>query len=182
MNTTPEFTPWPKIARLNRICTITEKLDGTNASILITDTNEFYAGSRTRWITPDNDNYGFAKWAYDHKDELITGLGPGHHFGEWWGTGIQRRYNIPDKRFSLFNTHKWNTQTPPPACCSVVPVLFTGLFTTALVTKAIEHLKLHGSMAAFGFMNPEGIVIYHHAAKTYYKVTLDKDNEPKSLT
>ncbi|MCJ7726507.1 MAG: hypothetical protein MUP76_09000, partial [Acidimicrobiia bacterium] len=46
----------------------------------------------SRWITPEVDNYGFARWVKDHEEELRTGLGAGLHFGEWWGQGIQRRY------------------------------------------------------------------------------------------
>lgn len=49
--------------------------------------------SRTRWITPEDDNYGFAKWANENKEELLK-LGIGQHFGEWWGSGIQRGYNL----------------------------------------------------------------------------------------
>lgn len=43
-----EFNGFPKIYRLSRECIITEKIDGTNASILITDDNEIFAGSRTK--------------------------------------------------------------------------------------------------------------------------------------
>ena len=31
------FEAWPKIARLNRDCIITEKIDGTNAAVIVTD-------------------------------------------------------------------------------------------------------------------------------------------------
>lgn len=65
-----EFVPFKKIGRLSRMCTITEKIDGTNASVFIGEDGEFLTGSRTRWITPEDDNYGFAKWAQTHKDEL----------------------------------------------------------------------------------------------------------------
>jgi len=45
-----EFVSFPKIARLSRECVITEKIDGTNASIYIgNDGNEnpvFLTGSR----------------------------------------------------------------------------------------------------------------------------------------
>jgi hypothetical protein len=58
-----EFQEFPKIARLSREIIITEKIDGTNAQILITEEGDFLIGSRTRWITPQDDNYGFAKWA-----------------------------------------------------------------------------------------------------------------------
>src|SRR5690349_11912868 len=98
-----EFEAFNKIARLSRNCTITEKIDGTNACIAISDDGkDFFIGSRSRWITPEDDNFGFARWATEHREELLL-LGPGRHWGEWWGAGIQRRYGVPEKRFSLFN-------------------------------------------------------------------------------
>ena len=105
--TMTEFQEFQKIARLSRNCSITEKIDGTNACIYIGEDGEFLTGSRTRWITPEDDNYGFAKWALAHKDELMA-LGPGRHFGEWWGSGCQRGYGLTngEKRFSLFNTSR----------------------------------------------------------------------------
>ena len=176
-----EFKKFPKIARLSRNCTITEKIDGTNASIFISeDGAEFLIGSRTRWITPETDNHGFARWATEHKAELL-GLGAGHHFGEWWGLGIQRAYGQKEKRFSLFNTSRWNAENPPPACCSVVPVLFSGIFSSTAVDDALDTLRKGGSWAAPGFMQPEGVVIYQTAGRCYFKKTLLKDDEPKSL-
>ena len=173
-----EFREFQKIARLSRDCVITEKLDGTNASVYIGEDGAFLVGSRTRWITPENDNYGFARWAFDHKEELLL-LGHGHHFGEWWGAGVQRRYGLTEKRWSLFNTHRWSDPVARPSCCHVVPVLAQGVFHSALVDEALELLRSHGSQAAPGFANPEGIVIYHAAAKTLFKKTLDKDDEWK---
>jgi hypothetical protein len=172
-----EFEGFQKIARLSRQCTITEKIDGTNACVAISDDGDFFTGSRTRWIVPGNDNFGFAKWAHEHKEELLL-LGPGRHFGEWWGAGIQRRYGQTEKRFSLFNTSRWQ-ETPPPACCSVVPVLYHGIFTSTAADEALELLRSKGSHAAPGFMQPEGIIIYQSAARMYFKKTLDKDDEWK---
>lgn len=57
-----EFQPFEKIFRLNRDCIATEKIDGTNALVAISDDLEIKAGSRSRWITPENDNMGFAKY------------------------------------------------------------------------------------------------------------------------
>jgi hypothetical protein len=177
-----EFEPFQKIARLSRECTITEKIDGTNACIFIGEDGDFRTGSRTRWITPEDDNYGFAKWAYANRDELLK-LGPGRHFGEWWGQGIQRNYSQPRKIFSLFNTSKWLDPEGRPACCGVVPVLYSGPIEEFGVMKGVKAaLKLlmeDGSKAAPGFMKPEGIVIYHHAANLYFKKTLDRDEEWK---
>lgn len=176
-----EFLEFPKIARLSRECTITEKIDGTNASIFIGEDGEFLTASRTRWITPEEDNYGFSRWAHEHKDELIK-LGPGHHFGEWWGQGIQRRYGLDEKRFSLFNTKKWMSNPDRPLCCSVVPTLFEGMFTTYHATVALKELEVNGSAAHRGFLKPEGIIIWHHAARMYFKKTIDKDEEYNGKT
>ena len=117
-----DFVGFSKIARLSREMVITEKIDGTNGCIFIGEDGEFLVGSRSRWITPENDNHGFARWVYDHKNELMS-LGPGRHFGEWWGSGIQRGYGLTkgEKRFSLFNVKRWKEERP--SCCYVVPVL-----------------------------------------------------------
>ncbi len=180
-----EFTTFRKIARLSRRCVITEKIDGTNGQILITEDGKFYAGSRSRWlVTPEDesltsDNFGFGRWALEHKEELIKGLGIGRYFGEWWGAGIQRKYGLKEKRFSLFNTEIWGDATVRPACCSVVPVLFDGMFDTVLIQDCVNRLKTEGSLAAPGFDKPEGIVVYHVAAGQYFKKTLENDETPK---
>lgn len=168
---------FPKIARLNRDIVITEKIDGTNAQITITEDDQFLVGSRNRWIVPGDDNYGFAFWAHEHKDELME-LGVGTHFGEWWGRKIGRAYDLDHKRFSLFNTHRWNEQRP--ACCGVVPVLYQGPFSELKICGCEFKLISEGSVAAPGFMNPEGIVIFHTAANSYFKATLKNDEKPKS--
>lgn len=193
-----EFQAFPKMARLSRECIVTEKIDGTNGQILITEDGGFFVGSRTRWVTPENDNHGFARWAYDHKEELMQ-LGAGRHFGEWWGQGIQRKYGLTEKRFSLFNVTRWclhdeepkqiptadpriiKMQDVLPACCGLVPILYRGLFTTEAVELAITGLQMTGSQAAPGFMNPEGIVVYHIAGNVGFKKTIEKDEEPKSF-
>lgn len=191
------FQPFPKLSRIMRGCVITEKLDGTNAQIYIVDPealeNEeyedvsqtepvvvfssgvrMYAGSRTRLITPGKttDNYGFAGWVSDNAADLAK-LGEGRHFGEWWGQGIQRGYGLTEKRFSLFDTHKWPDVRPRPSCVSVVPVLHHGEFSSEQVELAMALLKMRGSQAAPGFKDPEGVVIYHEAAKVSFKRTFD---------
>lgn len=178
--TMPPFIPMQKIGRLTRGCTVTEKIDGTNASIFIDENLKFFTGSRSRWITPNDDNYGFSKWAHLHKDELMQ-LGIGLHFGEWWGRGIQRNYGLQEKRFSLFNTNRWGDDHVRPACCSVVPILFNGTFTSEAIELALQELRINGSKAVPGWMTPEGLVVYHHATKQLFKKTLDKDEQPKSL-
>lgn len=181
-----DFEPFPKLARLSRECTITEKLDGTNAQIVIRKTaddlpNEnvvavvgdhiLYAGSRTRFIRPGKttDNYGFAAWVADNASELVQ-LGEGRHFGEWWGKGIQRGYGLAEKRFSLFHTQGIAAL---PACVSVVPTLYRGEFKTEIIEGTLNRLAVAGSYAAPGFMNPEGVVIFHEHARVAFKKTFD---------
>lgn len=173
-----DFVEFPKIPRLSRECVVTEKIDGTNGCIYIGADGEFLVGSRTRWITPEADNHGFARWAYANKDELMK-LGPGRHFGEWWGQGIQRGYDLKEKRFSLFNVIRWGDDAARPACCHVVPTLIRGDFHSDLIGAAMRHLREHGSVASPGFARPEGVVIYHVAGNLYFKKTIEKDEERK---
>jgi len=172
-----EFEKFASIARWSRDVVVTEKIDGTNAQILITEDGGFFTGSRKRWITPDNDNAGFSRWAHEHKEELITELGFGRHYGEWWGCGIQRKYGIDEKRFSLFNVKKWEGHV---GICGVVPVLWRGEMDNLDIPILMECLQEDGSYAAPGFMKPEGIVIYHMQGGILFKKTFESDAKGKS--
>lgn len=143
--TFPTFVEFPKMPRLSREIIVTEKIDGTNAQVHITEDGRIFAGSRSRWITPANDNFGFAAWVETNRQALLT-LGPGSHFGEWWGAGIQRRYGQDCKRFSLFNVDRWGEIRPE--CCDVVPVLYRGDFDTRAIDEVVESLRQCGSEAA----------------------------------
>lgn len=175
-----EFEAFPKIYRFNREVIVTEKIDGTNAQVCVELDGTVKAGSRNKWITPEADNYGFAKWVKDHEDELRTGLGTGIHYGEWWGQGIQRRYDLKEKRFSLFNVSRW-TDDVRPKCCHVVPTLWTGKLDEFDRADQLQKLADHGSYAAPGFMKPEGIVIFHVPSGYLFKATIEKDDQPKGL-
>jgi hypothetical protein len=183
MTETIEFQAFPKMARLAREIIVTEKIDGTNAQVFIADDGvTVMAGSRTRWITPAEDNHGFARWVADNTAELLR-LGPGRHFGEWWGSGIQRKYGLTgdDKRFSLFNVSRWSDPEVRPACCGVVPTLYRGPFSEFEIAQALDGLAKNGSVAAPGFTKPEGVIVFHVAAQIGFKRTLEKDDEPKSM-
>jgi hypothetical protein len=245
-----DFEPFPKVPRLMKDICITEKIDGTNAGILIEEilpgdpdpapdetvvsikesNYAVYASSRTRWITPDKDNYGFARWVEENATTLVRDLGSGMHFGEWWGAGIQRRYGQLNKWFSLFNIRKWGAQEAKtdPRCekrhfsgvsmsgqgeckvnpktglkwCAcrnerpiatfltdrmgVVPVLYEGPLYDgdpkwdAPWFRELDRLAVTGSVAAPGFMNPEGIMVFHTAAGQMFKFTLEGDGHKEN--
>ena len=177
-----EFNAFPKIPRLNRDIVITEKIDGTNAAIGITVDGDIYAQSRKKVITLEEDNFGFAAWVSKNKLELISTLGPGLHFGEWWGHGIQRGYGLlkGERRFSLFNVKRWKDVGLTEYGLTVVPTLYEGPFHTDAAKDCIQSFKYQGSVAARGFDRPEGIIIYHSAANQMFKVTVEDDHTSKA--
>lgn len=203
-----DFIPWPKTPRLFRDVTITEKIDGTNAAVHIrrgisishpstfdaiplrpgeayVDGYVWHVGaqSRNRLIYPgkSTDNSGFAAWVYANARDLVEHLGEGLHYGEWWGCGINRNYGLEGRRFSLFNTDKWGDLDVQVGGVEVgpVPVLWRGGFDTIAIAGTLAKLRDEGSVAAPGFMNPEGIVVFHHASRNVFKVTLDKQDAGK---
>lgn len=171
-----QFQDFGKLYRLTREMIITEKIDGTNAQVVVFESGDIRAASRNKWISPTDDNAGFAKWVEANKEELLK-LGPGRHFGEWWGQGIQRTYGLKEKRFSLFNVGRWGEERP--TCCHLVPVLYTGMFDTGKVAEVLAELGKTGSQAAPGFTLPEGIVIFHKPSQYLFKKTFVKDEGGK---
>jgi len=188
------FEKFRKVGRMNKLCTITEKIDGTNAQIAFDEEGNFLVGSRQRQIWPNGtdgmkgcDNQGFAQWVHANHEELFAYLGPGRHYGEWAGSGIQRRYGMSEKRFYLFNTFRFQTEDNPipeilsSAGLSVVPIIYEGPFSTEAVERAMQYLSTNGSSIAV-YDNPEGVIIYHHGMRTYSKVTFDFDEGKWSNT
>lgn len=214
MRSTPlfEFESFPKLTRLTKTMIITEKLDGTNAQVVVEDIGEagtrngfmypkttictvehagreyaLRAGSRNKYLIREADNFGFAKFVEENAHELVK-LGEGRHFGEWWGSGINKRYgSVLEKGqrfFSLFNVGMWRTdpaviydqgavpervweevaegkQALAPKCCRVVPILDAGPFDLQAVHAAMDGLRMLGSVAAPGCMNPEGVIVFY---------------------
>lgn len=192
-----EFVKWPSTPRLFREVIVTEKVDGTNAAIqikvgrpehgyekLVMKDGIAYsiaAQSRKRIIVPENDNFSFAFWVWDNGAQLIDILGPGIHFGEWWGKGIQRGYGSEWREFSLFNVKKHQNvlDAVGPAYINTVPVLYEGVFSEAHILNTLWNLEKDGSQAAPGFKNPEGICVFHTQSRQVYKVTLDHNDSHK---
>ena len=174
----PEFVEWPKIKRLSnaRPMVITEKIDGTNGQVYVPEdpSQPVLAASRNCWLNPPhNDNYNFGAWVAANQ-QALRALGPGRHYGEWWGIGVQRGYNIFERRFSLFTPWKYTklSEHPDydPNVTRVVPTLYSGPnLSTAEIKAFVEEFYQKGSVAAPGFMKPEGVVI--EAYDTRWKVT-----------
>lgn len=173
----PEFIAYSKIPRHRRNIIITEKIDGTNAVLHISEDGVITAGSRTRWIAPGNtDNHGFAQWVEDNHEDLLK-LGTGYRFGEWYGQGVNRGYGLKEKRLALF-------REPPgdiPDCCELTPRIYEGPNDEYWIQRTLDLLREQGSYAVPGYMNPEGIVIFHTAGRFLTKITLKGDEIPKGL-
>lgn len=177
----PEFKDFGKISRLRTIeCLITEKIDGTNAQILVPEdpTLPVLAGSRNRFIDVVHDNFGFASFVAEHA-EMFRRLGPGRHFGEWWGQGIGRRYDQPLKRLSLFNVDRYarmgGLPEGLPSNVDLVPVLYRGAIDTLVIQATIDALYALGSVAVPGWMKPEGVIVQIPSAGVRWKVTDNGD-------
>lgn len=171
-----EFKHWPKIPRIeNEAWAITEKIDGTNGVIAIDEDNHIYVGSRNRWLDLHDDNHGFYKWTMENEEDLLK-LGPGYHYGEWYGQGIQRGYGLKEKRFALFYLSKTAIK---PDCCEIVSTInvfdhdkgMRGLRTA--IWLSLDLLQTAGSVHVPGYTKPEGIIIRSFLTGQRYKYILE---------
>jgi hypothetical protein len=207
------YPAFGSIPRLHRDVTITEKIDGTNGlisieevdadeaafqeavasddSVVVHQVDRFYvvkAGSRNRWLRRGADNYGFCQWVFNNSTLLASDLGPGLHYGEWFGKGIQHGYGLTEKYFALFNSHRWEDAEFITPNLTVVPVLATttGHNLNRRVQEWLAALDAHGSAVANRLgvqtkVKAEGVIVYHSASGHYYKATVENDATPKSL-
>jgi RNA ligase len=172
-----EFKTFPKIQPIGKLyMTITQKLHGTNAQILIEEyPNQVImsVGSRTRWLSLDDDNYGFARWAYENQAQLVEKLGLGRHFGEWCGAGINNGEGLTEKTLCLFNHQRWAGKDLPKNV-TTVPVLYHGKCDINKVDAVMNDLREQGSRLVPGFMHPEGVVI--EVGGEFYKRVFDPED------
>lgn len=191
------FKPMAKIPRLHGDCHVSEKIDGTNGCVEFADFGEWLgmaACSRNRRLVSilwkkdqefdptvkwegKGDNYGFGAWVVKNFLTLRM-LGYGRHFGEWWGQGIQRTYDLEEKRFSLFRVPKHMPEVFPTIGVGVVPQL--GTCDVGELDLVLAQMRLEGSTAAPGYMNPEGIVAFHERSGALLKLTFESG--PKGTT
>lgn len=157
-----QFRKWPKIKRLTDTeMVITQKLDGTNAQILFADYStpdsiRCMVGSRNKWLI-EGDNFGFKAFVTEHYKILFRVLGPGRHYGEWCGPGIQTSEGLEERKLFLFGNY---TEIPNSSkhLIDTVPELYRGAVSLEAVRHHLEHLILDGSYVN-GFDRPEGLIV-----------------------
>lgn len=97
----------------------TVKLHGTNGGVRVCG-NEVIAQGRSRVLTIQNDNFGFAHFVAGRQDDfrrLALALAPASDdvtlYGEWCGTGIQKKVGIASlpKMFVVFAVYCNLTET-----------------------------------------------------------------------
>lgn len=184
-----EFKEWPKIPRgQGEEVTITEKIDGTNACIIVQldgHGKPFVVGAQSRTqllaefkmdggLVIHSDNYGFAAWVKGNAENLSI-LGKGYHYGEWAGPGIQKNpHNLEKKTFFLFNSDRWRDgRAQRPVGVECVPVLYEGPASREAITTTMN--ALWASAKEKGY-HPEGIVCWYHKTRRYEKVTFENAN------
>src|SRR5882762_10774140 len=192
------FQKWPKISRWNSPVVITEKIDGSNAAVVIENLHDHgtsphgslvtvmydsewwavYAQSRNRYLQVHDDNFGFAEWVDFNAAELVEILGSGRHYGEWWGSGIQRAYGLKngERNFSLFDSVRWRDDLRPDSDLTEVVglrrtpiILETKDFDPGHVNWAVDVLHEFGSLACNGFRRPEGVVVHFEHNQASFK-------------
>lgn len=207
------FIGYTKIHRLNKteceglLCGtvyVTPKLDGTNASIWADENGNIHCGSRTREITPEKDNAGFAAWVYSDGEEqhklsrMLVEHTEWHVFGEWLGNnkfvGHIKTYEKNSlKHFWIFDIYSsdleryltWEEMTAALYLYNLseycIPLLDT------LVNPSMEDIKAIAEKNDF-LLNSgagEGVVCKNYnfmnrfGVKTYGKYILEHDNKNK---
>lgn len=110
--------PWPKISSFSDVSTYAKyknhqqitydvkiKLHGTNAAIQHTKEGEILYQSRTRLLTVDDDNQGFALWASSYEHVWLSIPRGTTVYGEWCGPKLSNKValaKIPHRIFAIF--------------------------------------------------------------------------------
>lgn len=170
-----------KIPRHDARVVLTEKVDGTHAVIDIEDQGIAMlvaAGGRNRWLTPEDDNHGFAAWVEANADALVDTLGCGVHHGEWYGSRINRGYGLAEKRFMRFRRPTGVEGQPEHGLWEHPTVLYDGPHPVD-IDALVRELLADGSQHVPGYLKPEGAVVYWPTGGMRTKVVIDKPDAPE---
>lgn len=191
------YPSFPSIERLeNLYCHITEKVDGTNGLIELYDSSieGVLFGSRNRYISANDDNMGFVSFFKNYTNQLGTLTNyieeekliyPIRIYGEWFGKGIQRGYNLEAKFFMPFNEYLAIKMIDAGIPHIKMPVtLYSGKFSVEILEGCMNKLKDEGSQVVPGYNRPEGVVVYFPKHNFRLKETFEgpkwKDAIPKA--
>lgn len=161
-----ESPGYPKTGRLTGPWRVTEKIDGTNAVIRV-EPGLIRFGSRNRWLTREQDNHGFCAWGERHQAWLANVLGDGTHYGEWYGSRIQRGYGMTTRTLALFDVSRYEERLANAIDnpgLTLVPVLQDEC------TDPTEWLRCGGMPSLLGSSPMEGVVLHHHRVRLALKV------------
>jgi hypothetical protein len=96
------------------------KLHGTNAGVARLQDGTLQAQSRSRVITPEDDNQGFAAWLRDNTGRFLKCPSGVTVFGEWYGQGIMKgtaASQVEGRHFAPFAVMGAGRIDPSPALC-----------------------------------------------------------------
>ncbi len=179
-----EFKKFGKIKQLKNFrMHITQKIHGTNTHIYVYEENGLYkarAGARNRWIFPEDDHFGFAKFVDDNEKTLTEALGLGRHYGEWAGAGINSGEGLSEKKFFLFDWWRYPADKFHHQL-STVPLLYEGDFDLCKIDECMENLKVKGSHIA-DYDKPEGVVVMVGGERYKKTFSTEEDAWVKPIT
>lgn len=171
---------FPKIPRLEDIeMRITEKLDGTNAVIYVSDdkldpskdTFQMRFGSRNRWCGDYDDNQEFYSFCMENI-EYLKRLPPGYHYGEFIGPKIQgNRYELQEKQLYLFDT-RLSEMFTDTTLINTIPVLLksTGLHCIQDILDYYQDMNSRLNPKA----KAEGVILFIPKLNQRIKIIFDK--------
>ncbi len=166
--------PFPKIPRIENVTfEVTEKLDGTNGVVQVTDSLEVLVGSRNRWLDKHNDNHGFFNWVMERED-IFKGFGQGIYRGEFIGKGIQRTYGLLDKHFYLFDLSLEEKTSWAPDGSNIHIVPYLGWISLFEIEDIINYTGEHLTSEINRIYKSEGVMLYSRELDRYIKVIWDK--------
>ncbi len=157
------------------------KLDGTNAAVRVqlplrgNEQAVFYQ-SRTRDITPQDDNFGFAQWASGYQEIFLRAARrahriaqsvPGHvvtFYGEWCGQGVQSGTAVSQvpRQFAVFAVQVDDQVVVEPSELSVLLGDVSG--------TAISVLPWYGEAITVDYSNQQAL---ETSAETLNQVVLE---------
>ena len=176
-----DFHAFPEVEHICKThMRITQKVHGSNCQIYIYEedgTKKLKVGTKNRWLSLDDDNYGVCKFVHDNA-EFFLQFSLGHHYGEWAGKGINSGEGMKERMLFLFsNPARYEGITFHPNV-TFVPEMYNGVLDQSQIEYWMTFLKANGSFIVPGFMNVEGIIAEING-KRYKKVFKKEESKWK---